>query len=123
MSQTIINNGDSGLTVRENLNNMFTELYGAFTIPIKLEGITGNAQQAIAANTWVEQLSVITTAGSPTIRIGTTPNGTDILEDTTSATVATASIKQYFGSATTFYITMTGTGTVNIRIDILTNYF
>ena len=124
MSQVIINNGDSGLITRENLNNMFTELYGALLVPIKLEGVTGGTTQAIAANTFVQQISLITVSGSPTIRIGTTPNGTDILPDTTSATISLTTLQQYFASAKTFYITMSsGSGTVNIRMDVIENYF
>lgn len=122
--QTIINNGDSGLLVRNNLNNMFTEIYSSIIMPIKVHGLSANYNQAIVANTYVQQLSVVNVTGNPTIRIGTTPNGTDILPDTEVTTSIPVVVQQYFANASVLYITFSsGTGTLNIRLDVITNYY
>ena len=123
MPQVIINNGDSGLVTRNNLNNMFTELYTSVAVPIKLENLAANASQAIVANTYVYQVSLNKVSGSPIVRIGTTPNGTDILGDTTVGAIDQSLIQQYFGSASTFYITFTASCVVNVRFDVVNNFF
>jgi len=48
MAQEIINNGESGLTVRTKLNNNFTDLYTADTV---LEGDIQNINDNFAAAT------------------------------------------------------------------------
>ena len=124
MAQVTIKNGDSGLTVRNNLNAMFTELYSNLPTSIKIEAVSSNDDALIAPNTYIGTFSLINTAGTPTIRIGTTPNGTDIMPDTLINGLQVVDLQKYFQTATTLYITFTGTaGTVNIRINILPNYF
>lgn len=120
--QVVINNNDSGLLTRTNLNNMFQELYGAIFIPIKLENLAANTNQGIAANTYVYQVSLNKVSGTPVVRIGTTANGTDILDDTEVGSFNQALIQQYFGTANTFYITLSG-GVINVRFDVNNNFF
>ena len=124
MSQVQINNGDSGLTVRTNLNNMFTEIYSSLYSPIKQKGITANFNQAIAANTFISQLSLFVVSGTPTVRVGITPNGTEILPDTALSGSQLITVQDYFASAGTVYITFTsGTGNINARFDVMTNFY
>lgn len=125
MAQQIINNGDSGLTTRNNLNSMFTEIYGAIVVPLKIPGINANTTQVIAANTYIEAISIAAANGSPTLRIGTTPNGTDIMPDTAIGASQSVSVQLYCANSTTLYFTLTGTGSpsVNVRIDTLNNYY
>ena len=121
--QQIINNGESGLVVRNKLNDMFGELYGSFTIPIKLEGLTANTTQNIATNTFLQEIAIIAVSGTPTVRIGTTPNGEEIVPDVFPSSISLTTVQQYFASATPLYITISGGGSINIRMDILTNFF
>lgn len=122
MQQTI-NNGDSGLSVRNALNSMFTELYGAILVPIKLPNIGFNTTVPIKANTFVQAIALVAISGNPVVRIGTTPNGQDILGDTAiTSTILPLILQQYFSADTTLYITL-GTGAINVRIDVNPSYF
>jgi hypothetical protein len=124
MAQIVINNGDSGLVVRNALNGMFAELYGAIALPIKIAGLTANYTQAITANTLVVSGAVRWISGSVTIKIGTTAGGSDLMPSMTlsSATLVPLIIGQYFNGTGNIYITITGTGSVNVRFDQITNY-
>lgn len=124
MSQQIINNGDSGLIVRNGLNNMFTEIYASLIFPIKANGVTANTNVPIPADTFVQRISVVPTSGTPTIRIGTTANGTDIMPDTVINGFQQSLIQEYFASLGYLYITFTtGSGTLNFRIDVSPTFF
>ena len=122
MSQIIINNGDSGLVVRNALNQMFTELYGAIVSPVKLPGVNSNTTQVISADTYVESIYLTATSGTPTVRIGTTPNGQDICPDVQPGSFQNIFVQQYFAVSTTLYITLSG-GTINVRFDLTNNFF
>lgn len=122
MAQQIINNGESGLVVRNKLNSMYTELYGAIVSPLKLTGINSNAQQAISANTFLQAIYISSTTGTPTIRIGTTPNGQDICPDVQPGSFQSIIVQQYYSTGVTLYITLSG-GTVNIRFDVIQSFY
>lgn len=124
MAQVIINNGDTGLLTRDNLNNMFTDLYSGIFPPIKIPGMSANYNQAIGANTMVTAINIKPVTGGPiTLRIGLTPNGQEILADTVIATPQPVNVTQEFDSSGTLYFTFTsGTGTLNIRIDVINNF-
>jgi hypothetical protein len=120
----LIQANDSGQTVLTGLNANTTELYGAIALPIKIQGLTANYTQAIAANTMVVSGAVRWINGSVSIKIGTTAGGSDLMPLTTlsSAGLVPLIIGQYFDNSGNIYITITGTGTVNIRFDQITNY-
>lgn len=127
MAQQIILNGESGLDVRNALNDMFAELYGLVLgyTPIKLTNVIANTIQAIPGNTLVAQIALIATSGTPTIRIGTTPNGIEIMDDTVidGTDQQLLQVQEYFLTAGNLYITFTsGSGALNIRIDVIYNY-
>lgn len=125
MAQQIISDSESGLSARNALNSMFAELYAAIVQPIRILGAGGNTIQPILANTMVVQLQIRALTGSfPTVRIGTTPNGQDILDDTViNAAGYLVSVQQYFSGAGNLYFTWTtGSGTVNVRIDVINNF-
>jgi hypothetical protein len=122
MAQIIIQNGQSGLVVRNALNAMYTELYGAIVLPLKLPGITGNTQQIIPVDTFLQAIYMTATAGTPTVRIGTTPNGTEISPDVQPGAFQSVIVQQYFASGTTLYITMSG-GTLNFRFDVIADFY
>jgi len=122
MSRININNGDSGLTVRNALNAMTSELYGSLSnVPIKLVGQTGAFTQAILADTWVERISITPASGTPDIKIGTSLHGTELCPVTSIDNYLPVLIQQYFTDASTLYFETTG-GTVNVRIDNLNPY-
>jgi hypothetical protein len=120
--QVVINDGDSGLTTRNNLNNMFTELYANIAQPLRLPGISGNTNQAMAADTFIKAISVSGIAGAPILRIGITPNGTELLPDTAIGNSLPIDTEYYFQNAGTLYFTLSG-GTINVRIDYIPGYY
>jgi hypothetical protein len=122
MARIPINNGQSGLVVRTALNGMFTEIYAAIVLPLKLNGINSNTQQVIPVDTFVQALYISTTAGAPFIRIGTTPNGEEICPDVNPGAFQPVAVQQYFATGSTFYITISG-GTVSIRFDVIQDFY
>lgn len=123
MPQITINNGDSGLTTRNALNSMFADLYGALVIPTKLDGVNVNTTLAILANAFIEYIAISAISGNPTIKIGTTPNGADIVPATAVGNFNLTQLQQYFLNAATLYITISGGGTVNIRFGVINNFY
>lgn len=123
MSQQIILNGESGLNVRNALNQMFAELYASLNPPILITDASTTFSQAIIANTMVLSIFLTTLSGTPTIRIGTSLNGEEILPDTEIDTYQLVSAQQYFLASGALYFTWTGgIGEVNVRIDAINNY-
>jgi hypothetical protein len=122
MAQQIINNGESGLVVRNKLNLMFAELYGALVLPLKLPGINTNTQQVISADSFVQSIYISSTIGNPSIRIGITPNGEEILPEIQPGSFTQVTVEQYFSGDTNFYISISG-GTVNIRFGLISKFY
>lgn len=125
MAQQLIQNSESGLDVRNALNGMFTEIYGLLSgqQPIKIQGASGNLSQAILANTYVVDMQIRPLSGTPTLRVGLTPNGQEIMVDTVINDAQPVVIQLYFSTAGLLYFTWTsGIGQVNIRINIISNY-
>lgn len=123
--QITINNGDSGLTVRNALNSMFTELYDNINPPTKMPGITANAEAAIPNNTFVTLILMRPTPGAPgtpTVAIGSEGGGTDIFDTAEITTFALVSYNEYFYDAANIYFTISG-GSVDIAIFQMPNIF
>lgn len=122
MAQQLIINGEGGLDARNAINGNFTELYGALTFPIKLGALSANAEQQILANTVVTTIWFNPTAGAPSVSIGTTGGGQQILPVTAIGAVTPISLLELFADTTTLFFTITG-GTVEITILIVPNLF
>ena len=124
MAQQTITNGEGGLSARDAINGNFTELYASLPIPIKIAGMNANYNQAIAANAMVAAIAIAPISGGPiTLRIGITANGQEIFPDTAISGFTPVQAQQYYASAGTLYFTFTsGTGTLNVLIDVLNNY-
>ena len=122
MPYTPINDGDSGLTARTNLNGMLQELYESIPVVARLKNILVNTNQVIAPNTKVVSIDVAGIAGAPVLRIGLTPNGTDFLEDTPIGNLYPVVPDYWSQNGDTIYYTISG-GTVNIRIGLILNFF
>lgn len=114
--------GDTALLV---INGNFTELYDNLPTVYKLPGIQVNTQQAIAANVMVKNIDLSGTAGAPVMRIGTTPNGEQILPDSPIGNSFPVEAMQYFDAAGIIYFTISGPAgsTVSIRIEYQANYY
>lgn len=122
MPLQVINNGEDGLDVRNALNAMLAELYGAIPIPIKLPGTNGNAQANIPANSIVPMILIQPVNGAPTIQIGSFGGGADILPN--MAVVKTIPFAWWnpFDLAAPIYFTVAG-GTVNISVLVISNLY
>lgn len=124
MAQQFVNDGDSGLVARTKINESIGELYASLPIAIKITGMNANYSQAIGPNVMIIAININPVTGGPiTLRIGTGPNGQDILPDTAIAAPQPMNVNQYFASAATLYFTFTsGSGTLNVRIDVINNF-
>src|SRR5258708_2103162 len=123
MAQQPIANLEGGLAVRNAINGNFTELYAAITLPLKLPGINANAIQAIPANTLLWVILIQWVSGAPTVSIGTTGGGTEIMNPTLIVDLAQALPQLPFINAGTVYITITGVGVVNVSMIAIKNIF
>lgn len=122
MAQGLIVLNMTGEAALEVINGNFTELYENLPTTYKLPGIAVNTQQAIDANTMIKEISLSGTAGAPVVRIGTTPNGEDILPDTQVGNSLPILQRVYFPNAGNLYFTISD-GTVSIRIEYQGNYY
>jgi hypothetical protein len=122
MSQQIINNGDTGLDTRNKLNAMFGELYSSLAVPVKVDNVNANTTINIAANTFLDYIASGLVSGTCQFRIGTTPNGEQIVETTDVTSFVQNSIQRYFAANTTLYITIVS-GTLNFRFGVIENFF
>ena len=124
MAQQIINRGtipndgtgDTAYVFTGKVNVNFTELYAAIPTLNYLLNQTGSFSQAIAEKTWLEKLIIVPQLGTPTIKIGTTSGGNEILDTTIIGDSLPVLIQQYSGTGTTLYFTV-ASGNVNINFD------
>lgn len=123
MAQQLITNNEKGLNVRGAINGNFTELYGAVVLPVKLLGLNANAEQQVLANTYIREILVDLVAGTPTICIGTTPAGTDILDVTDITQFLPIIVTRKFSDLGIIYITFSNAGTINVAILQVPNIF
>lgn len=76
----------------------------------------------IPANSFLTNISIIGTSGTPAVTIGTTEGGNDIKEMEILSGFSLNITQLYVATETTFYITI-ASGYVNIRFDYKTNLF
>lgn len=92
-------------------------------IIIKHPAINATFTQNIGTNNFVKNISISQCQGTPTVRIGLTPNGQEILEDTVINDFVDNKSDQYFPNGGVIYFTFSGAaGFVNFRIEIIENY-
>jgi hypothetical protein len=104
---------------------MFFELYGTINPPFKYVDANQNFSQDLSANVMVTTISITNISSAPTLRIGTTPNGQEILSDLVITNTIIVTAQQYFIAGGTVYFTWTSgnfSGIVNIRMDVINNY-
>jgi hypothetical protein len=110
--------GGGYITKRINVSDLLAGVGGS---AIKLADQTGNVSQILPANTWVEFVHVRTISGTPTIKIGTTLNGNQILDTSDVGDSMPVMVQLYFANITTLYFAIVG-GNVNIRIEPINDY-
>lgn len=123
MPYNAIQNGESGLDTRTALNNMLQELYGSIATPVKLPGETANFNSNFPANTMIRSISIVALVNTPTVRIGTTPNGEEIMPDTVTGDSIDVTVNYYCKVATILYFTFADAGAVNFRVNVVNNYY
>ena len=113
--------GDPARTAFTKVNANFSELYAQIPVPTILVNQTGSVQQSITSNTWIDKIVVTPQIGTPSIMIGTTSGGAEILENTLVGSSLVQLIQSLYLSGVNLYFTITS-GNVNIRIDNIPNY-
>jgi hypothetical protein len=126
MAQQYISIGITGQQAQDIINGNFTELYNGATKLVKYSNQSANFTATIPANAYAWKIFLQLQSGSPTVRIGTTPNGTDILPDvsvTSSDCPGNSSEIPVKTSSYPLYFTITGTGAINATIFEILNVF
>lgn len=121
MAQQYIFLEQTGLSALNVLNSNFTELYGAITIPIKVQNQSASFFTNIPANSFIPFIFITALSGNPSVNIGLTPDGGEILPTYPVSPYLPVQAQQYFPTDGDLYFTITG-GEVNIRIDVIYNY-
>jgi hypothetical protein len=87
--------------------------------------ISANTPLAFFAKTLLDQILVLPIVGTPTIRIGTTPGGEELMEDTAIDGFQKVNADKYFEVDSLIYVTFTGDtgGTVNLVNRTIINPF
>lgn len=110
-------NGAGWITSRMNFNDFIAGVAGA---PIRGYNQSGNFNFPIPANTLVTSAYVFIVSGIPTVQIGITDMGTEILEPTLLSDDTPISISQKYSSSGNIYFYVTE-GEVDVRLDITPN--
>ena len=113
--------GDPARTAFTKVNANFSELYAQIPVPTILVNQTGSVQQSITSNTWIDKIVVTPQIGTPSIMMGTTSGGNDLLANTLVGSSLVQLIQSLYLSGVNLYFTITN-GNVNIRIDNIPNY-
>lgn len=94
-------------------------LSGVGNTPIEAKNKTGNQSEVITANTFVDKIFLFKNSGTPTVRIGLTANGEEIMSDTLIADSQLIKPEQ-ISSGITLYFTITS-GNIDYSIDTVSN--
>ena len=89
--------------------------------PISLNNKSGNFSYSFDENTFLSTLSIISVSGSPSLKIGTAPNGNDVLDTISISGFQYIKLEMFFETTTVLYFTLSG-GVINLRIDLIVNY-
>lgn len=91
--------------------------------PVSLLNVSAGMSYQIAAGVLVDSICMSTVSGNPTISIGTTPGGTDIVNAVQPGLFNKTVVGQLYDEDATYYITITGGGAVNISILQVNNLY
>lgn len=110
-----------------NMISVSNLLSGVGNSGLQISNATGDLEIEITANTYIENISAKKISGTPTVKAGTTVHSGNILGDESEGAISidgmTKSIVNYYYSANGFlHITVSG-GYLDLRIDLIENYF
>lgn len=90
----------------------------------EFDSVSTSQTWAAESGTLLSGIDIHWVASTPTVRVGTTLGGDEIMGDrlVTSAADSNNAVRKSFTAATTVYITISG-GTVTVNLDYETNYF
>ena len=94
---------------------------GVGNVPLKLKNLSVSTPQMLPGDSWIESMFFTIASGSPSIKIGLTSNGNEILDTTLVSGLPPVMIQTHILSDTIYYFSISG-GSVNIRIDFTINY-
>ena len=90
---------------------------------LKYPAVNASFTKNIGTNVFLKNISISQCQGIPTIRIGITPDGQEILQDTVISNFVNNESDQYFQVGGVVYFTFSGTvGFVNFRVEIIEDY-
>jgi hypothetical protein len=126
MAQQYIELGQTGQQSLDIINSNFTELYTSQSTALIKNNQSANFSENIAANTFISNIMLGFLSGTPSIKIGTTPNGNEILDtitldDANNWSFIVSEIKPQ-ATSYTLYFTISG-GVINSRINQISNIF
>ena len=101
-------------------HNNPVKLSGGGTPCTLLQNVTGNVSCSFPAINWIDSIFIKTISGTPTIQIGTTLAGSDILPTTPVNDFLYEKTEYPFKTDGALYFVITG-GNVNIRINNIPN--
>ena len=114
--------GDTAYVFTGKINDNFDELYAQIPTPTILLNQSGSFTQGIATKTWLEKLVITPQVGTPTVKIGTTEGGNEILDTILVGDYLPVAIQKYFAAGVTLYFTA-ASGNINIRFDQTLQFF
>jgi len=100
----------------------YQQLFAGLPVPIQLSEIGVDTIITIMADTWLEKISCEDVSGNPTVSIGTVPGGVDVMESQLILGLVPYGAKMRFKDETLLYVSVSG-GVVNIRFDVVPNFF
>ncbi len=114
---------DSGsLDKKITFENFIKPITDLINTRSKETGKATSYTKSFPANSKLESVDIKKTAGTPTVTIGTTLGGDEIMPATAISNVTLSPIIYYFSALTTVYITISG-GTVSLNWNYYENYF
>ena len=88
--------------------------------PLILTNVIGDVSVSIPENSYIQNFFIKPLTGTPSIRIGTTVGGNDILDDILIDIFLIQKYEELYNSSDSIYFTISG-GKVNIRVDLITS--
>ena len=89
--------------------------------PVLLQSVTGNISYSELAITFIQRITFKTISGTPTVQVGVTQGGSEIMPVTAVNGFLQVDTEYPFLADGYLYFVITG-GVVNIRIDQITNF-
>lgn len=114
----------SSVNIRALKQNIATAVLGSFPQMnvLKSTNKSANFTALLAANTKVLAVDFKIVSGTPTIKVGTSNGGEEIIYQETISANAMRAVSEYFSVETTLYISVSG-GVVDVNILTINNYF